>query len=151
MNAPHILVLNGPNLSRLGKREPAIYGHRTLTDINAALEAAFPDVSFEFYQSEDEGDIIGRLYDSEDRRACRGVVLNAGALTHYSIALRDAISAVALPVVEVHLSNIYAREEFRSKSVISAVCRGVVSGFGEESYHLGVQALLSLAEAGPKQ
>lgn len=151
MKAHSILVLNGPNLSRLGRREPAVYGHRTLSDINGSLEEAFPEVSFEFFQSEDEGEIIERLYKAEDGGSCTGVVLNAGALTHYSIALRDAIAALTLPVVEVHLSNVHAREEFRHRSVISAVCLGVVGGFGEESYRLGVRALLAHAEAGGGQ
>ncbi|MDP8305516.1 MAG: type II 3-dehydroquinate dehydratase [Candidatus Chlorobium antarcticum] len=150
MSQHRILVLNGPNLSRLGKREPAIYGHTTLQEINTGIADAFPEIAFEFFQSEDEGELLEKLFHVEDHGGCMGVVLNAGALTHYSIALRDAISAVKVPVVEVHLSNIYAREEFRSKSVISAVCYGVVSGFGEESYHLGVRALISLKENGSR-
>lgn len=145
MSAVSILVLNGPNLSRLGKREPQVYGHRTLDDINRSLSDSFPDISFEFYQSEHEGALLEKLFACEDRGNFAGVVLNAGAFTHYSIALRDAISAVGIPVVEVHLSNIFAREEFRHKSVISAVCSGVISGFGEASYHLGVKALLGIA------
>jgi 3-dehydroquinate dehydratase-2 len=144
MSAITILVMNGPNLSRLGKREPEIYGYRTLEDINRGLVDAFPEIGFGFFQSEDEGDLLQKLFEIEDHGGWSGVVLNAGALTHYSIALRDAISAVKVPVVEVHLSNIYAREEFRRKSVISEVCVGVISGFGAESYHLGVRGLLSL-------
>lgn len=139
-----ILVLNGPNLSRLGKREPEVYGDRTLDDINRELAESFPAVSFEFFQSEDEGLLLEKLFHIEDKGGYNGVVLNAGALTHYSVALRDAISAITLPVVEVHLSNIYAREEFRHKSVISAVCVGVISGFGANSYHLGVRALMDI-------
>ncbi len=141
MGTLSILVLNGPNLSRLGKREPEIYGTLTLDDINRGLAESFPDVAFDFFQSEDEGVLIEKLFQAEDNGSCSGVVLNAGALTHYSIALRDAISAIKLPVVEVHLSNIYAREEFRRTSVISEVCRGVISGFGATSYHLGVRAI----------
>lgn len=137
-----ILVLNGPNLSRLGKREPEIYGHLSLDDINRELERSFPGISFEFFQSEHEGFIAEKLFEAEDRGSFSGAVLNAGALTHYSIALRDAISAVKLPVIEVHLSNVHAREEFRRTSVISEVCAGVISGFGAKSYHLGVRALL---------
>jgi 3-dehydroquinate dehydratase-2 len=144
MSAMSILVLNGPNLSRLGKREPEIYGRQTLDDINRELGESFPDLSFDFFQSEDEGALLEKLFQVEDHGAYRGVVLNAGALTHYSVALRDAISAVTIPVVEVHLSNIYAREEFRRKSVISEVCSGVISGFGANSYHLGVRALLGM-------
>ena len=139
-----IVVLNGPNLSRLGKREPEVYGRQTLDDINRELAASFPKISFEFFQTEYEGELLEKLFQSEDQGDCRGVVLNAGALTHYSIALRDAISAITIPVVEVHLSNIYAREEFRHRSVISAVCVGVISGFGANSYHLGVRALLGI-------
>lgn len=142
MSTSVILVLNGPNLSRLGKREPEVYGSRTLDDINRELAESFPGVAFDFCQSEEEGVLIEKIFQAEDGGACTGVVLNAGALTHYSIALRDAISAVKLPVVEVHLSNVHAREEFRRTSVISEVCLGVISGFGPRSYHLGVRALL---------
>jgi len=139
-----IVVLNGPNLSRLGKREPEVYGSQTLDDINRELAASYPEISFEFFQTEFEGKLLEKLFQIEDHGGCQGVVLNAGALTHYSIALRDAISAVTIPVVEVHLSNIYAREEFRHTSVISPVCAGVISGFGANSYHLGVRALLGI-------
>ena len=144
MSAMTILVLNGPNLSRLGKREPEVYGRQTLADINRELAESFPEISFEFFQTEHEGSLLEKLFQSEDQGGYQGVVLNAGALTHYSIALRDAISAITIPVVEVHLSNIYAREEFRRKSVISEVCVGVISGFGAKSYHLGVRALLGI-------
>lgn len=144
MNTCSILVLNGPNLSRLGKREPDVYGTCTLEDINRTLAESFPLVSFEFFQSETEGELIEKLFYSEDEGRHCGVLCNAGALTHYSITLRDAISAVKLPVIEVHLSNIYAREPFRRNSVISEVCCGVISGFGTASYHLGVQALLGM-------
>ncbi len=144
MGTHSILVLNGPNLSRLGKREPEIYGKLTLDDINRELVESFSEVAFEFYQSEGEGALIEKLFQAEDNGSCCGVVLNAGALTHYSIALRDAISAIRLPVVEVHLSNIYAREAFRRTSVISEVCKGVISGFGANSYSLGVRAILEI-------
>ncbi|MEI6758239.1 MAG: type II 3-dehydroquinate dehydratase [Chlorobium sp.] len=144
MSAMTILVLNGPNLSRLGKREPEVYGRQTLDDINRELANSFPELSLEFFQSEDEGKLLEKLFQVEDQGSFCGVVINAGALTHYSIALRDAISAITIPVVEVHLSNIYAREEFRRKSVISEVCAGVISGFGANSYHLGVRALLGI-------
>lgn len=143
-----ILVLNGPNLSRLGKREPSVYGARTLGEIQQALSQAFPAVEFEFFQSESEGALIEKLFEAEDGGRIEGVVLNAGALTHTSIALRDAIASIRLPVVEAHLSNIFAREEFRRRSFISEVCVGVISGFGEMSYHLGVQALLARAKRG---
>ncbi|ACF11536.1 3-dehydroquinate dehydratase, type II [Chlorobaculum parvum NCIB 8327] len=146
MKPVSILVMNGPNLSRLGKREPEIYGSLTLDDINRGLADAFPEVTFEFFQSEYEGALLEKLFELEDRGGCSGVVLNAGALTHYSIALRDAISAVIMPVVEVHLSNVHKREGFRRTSVISEVCVGVIGGFGADSYHLGVQDLLKRVE-----
>ncbi len=142
MKPVSILVMNGPNLSRLGKREPEIYGSLTLDDINQGIAGAFPEVTFQFFQSEYEGALIEKLFEIEEAAGCSGVVLNAGALTHSSIALRDAISAVSMPVVEVHLSNVHQREHFRRTSVISEVCAGVIGGFGADSYHLGVQALL---------
>ncbi len=142
ISAMSILVLNGPNLSRLGKREPEVYGYQTLDDINRGLVESFPELKFEFFQSEDEGALLEKLFNIEDKGGYKGVLLNAGAFTHYSIALRDAISGVTVPVIEVHLSNIFAREEFRRTSVISEVCVGVISGFGANSYHLGVRALL---------
>ncbi len=145
-----ILVLNGPNLSRLGKREPSIYGKRTLSEIEQGLAGAFKEVELEFFQSEHEGALIEKLFEAEDGGEIQGVVLNAGALTHTSIALRDAIASLRLPVVEVHLSNIFAREPFRRHSVISEVCIGVISGFGEMSYHLGVQALKAHLQNGSR-
>lgn len=144
MDMVSILVMNGPNLSRLGKREPEIYGNRTLDDINKDLADSFAGVSFDFFQSEEEGELLEKLFHCEDHGGYSGVILNAGALTHYSIALRDAISAISIPVIEVHLSNIYAREEFRRISVISEVCSGVISGFGENSYHLAVYGLMGM-------
>jgi 3-dehydroquinate dehydratase-2 len=144
MSATSILVMNGPNLSRLGKREPEIYGSLTLDEINRGIAEAFPEVKFEFFQSEFEGELLQKLFEIEDLGGWSGVVLNAGALTHYSIALRDAISSIRVPVVEVHLSNVHKREEFRHHSVLSAVCIGVIAGFGADSYHLGVSALLKL-------
>ena len=134
-----ILVINGPNLNMLGKREPEIYGNRTLADINADLSKRFlGKAELEFYQSNCEGDIITALQDT----ACEGVVLNAGACTHYSYAIHDAIKSIQAPVVEVHLSNIYKREEYRHKSVIAAACIGSICGFGEKSYALAIEALL---------
>lgn len=143
MSPLSLLILNGANLSRLGRREPQHYGACTLQEINARLSARFPEARLEFFQSEYEGELIKKLYDAEDSGKIDGVVLNAGAYTHYSLALRDAIAATRLPVVEVHLSNIYARESFRRMSVLSEVCIGVISGFGEESYALGILALQS--------
>ena len=134
-----ILVINGPNLNMLGTREPEIYGARTLGDINADLVKKFEGkAELEFYQSNCEGDIITALQST----ACDGVVLNAGAYTHYSYAIHDAIKSIVSPVVEVHLSNIYKREEYRHKSVIAGACKGSICGFGEKSYALAVEALL---------
>ncbi|HDI51107.1 MAG TPA: type II 3-dehydroquinate dehydratase [Bacteroidetes bacterium] len=135
-----ILIIHGVNLNLLGTRERHIYGDKTLKDIDNHLSSVFPEVTFEFFQSNHEGAIIDKLHQARD--SFDGIVLNAGAYTHYSIAIRDAIASISVPVVEVHLSNIFAREEFRHKSVISAVCKGVISGFGIESYVLGVKALV---------
>lgn len=139
-----ILILNGPNLNLLGTREPGIYGSTTLDDLLRELGRRFPDVAFSHFQSNSEGALIDRLHEAWREGGYAGVVLNAGAYTHTSVALRDAIAAAGgLPVVEVHLSNVHSREEFRHRSLISAVCRGVICGFGTESYMLAVQALVS--------
>ncbi|WP_456407111.1 type II 3-dehydroquinate dehydratase [Caldithrix abyssi] len=134
-----ILVIHGPNLNLLGQRNPEIYGTFTLEQLNQKIKNHFPELEFEFFQSNHEGQIIDRIHLA--REASDGIVINPGALTHYSYSLRDAIEATPLPVVEVHLSNIFARESFRKNSVISEVCLGTVSGFGAHSYLLGVEAL----------
>jgi 3-dehydroquinate dehydratase-2 len=136
-----ILVLHGPNLNLLGKREPSIYGTATLWDIESRLKKKFPDVKFEFFQSNSEGALIDELHKTIGT-SFDGVVLNPGAYAHYSYAIRDAISALKIPVVEVHVSNVHAREEFRRQSVIAPACRGVIAGFGIISYELAAQFLI---------
>lgn len=135
-----ILIISGPNLGLLGKREPAVYGKRSLTDMERRLRKKFPKVRFKFVQTNHEGEIVDVLNDAHG--SFDGIVINPGAYTHYSYAIRDAIAALSTPVVEVHLSNVHAREEFRRHSVIAAVCRGVVAGFGVASYELAVRSLV---------
>lgn len=145
---PHVLVLNGPNLNFLGRREPQIYGHTTLIDVIDELRRRYDGtLVIDHLQSNHEGVLIDRLQAATDEPNLLGVVLNAGAYTHTSVALRDAVSSIApLPVVEVHLSNVQAREDFRHRSLIGAVCRGVIAGFGTDSYRLAVEALTKREE-----
>ena len=138
-----ILVLNGPNLNMLGKREPAIYGARTLEDINADLKKTADKlgVSLAFFQSNHEGALVDTIQSALNLH--QGILINPGAYTHTSVAIRDAISAVAIPTVEVHLSNIHQREAFRHHSYIAPVAIGQISGFGADSYRLGLEGLVS--------
>ena len=143
-----VLVLNGPNLNLLGTREPEVYGAGSLNDLVAELVAygATKQVSVEAFQSDIEGELVDRLHEAQGK--VDGVILNAGAYTHYSIALRDAISGTGLRVVETHVSNVHAREEFRHTSMIAPVCVGVVSGFGRDSYFVALDALIRSAHVG---
>ena len=137
-----ILIINGPNLNLLGKREPSVYGGRSFEDYFRELQEACRDrAELAYFQSNAEGALIDKL--QEAGFACDGIVLNAGAYTHTSIALADAIRAVPAPVVEVHISNVYAREEYRHHSFLSPACRGCIAGFGLDSYWLAVEALLA--------
>lgn len=138
-----ILIINGPNLNLLGRRQPEIYGKRTFGDILADLRDRHPRCEIEYFQSNCEGALIDKLHEVGYNQDFIGIVLNAGAYTHTSLALADAIAAIELPVIEVHLSNIAAREPIRHTSLIAPVCRGSIAGFGEKSYALAIEALLT--------
>jgi 3-dehydroquinate dehydratase-2 len=137
-----IIIINGPNLNFLGKREPGIYGAQTLWDLENRLKEKFSKLKLEFYQSNSEGAVVDFLQKAMDGSVA-GVVLNAGAYSHYSYAIRDAITMLPIPVIEVHISNTYAREEFRRTSVLSAVCKGVIAGLGTEGYELALEYLVN--------
>ena len=136
-----IVIINGPNLNLLGVREPEKYGFRSFEDYLAELRVRFAECELEFYQSNVEGEIINKLH--EVGFSADGVVLNAGGYTHTSVAIADAVAAIEAPVIEVHISNVHQREEFRHKSMISCACVGVICGFGLDSYRLAVEALLA--------
>lgn len=136
-----VLVIHGPNLNLLGEREPGIYGGDTFNSINEEIinEAKVLGFECEIFQSNHEGGIIDKIHSA--RNDFSGIIINPGAYTHYSYAIRDAISAIKIPCIEVHISNIHSREEFRSKSVIAPVCKGQIAGFGKNSYMLALRAL----------
>ena len=138
MPSPGVLVLNGPNLNLLGSREPEVYGSATLADIEADLRRRFPDLALRFEQHNDEGGLITALH-AADTVATAGIVLNAAGYTHTSVVLRDAVAAIRTPVIEVHLSNVAAREAFRQHSLLAAVCAGTITGLGPSGYRLAVQ------------
>ena len=139
-----IAIINGPNLNLLGKREPGIYGNVSFDEFLASLKKKYADVEINYFQSNVEGEIVNELqrvgFDYD------GIILNAAAYTHTSIAIGDAVAAIKIPVVEVHLSNVHAREEFREKSLIAAVCAGKICGFGWHSYELGLLALAEILQ-----
>ena len=136
----HIEIINGPNLNLTGKREPAIYGNTTMEEMVDALRRRFPDVEIGYYQSNVEGEIINRLH--EVGFSAQGIILTAGGYSHTRVAIHYAIAAITTPVIEVNISNIFAREEYRRHSLLSEVCRGVVCGFGLEGYRFAVESFL---------
>ena len=139
--AMKILILNGPNLNLLGEREPEIYGSGTMDGIMQMLRENYPEIEFDYYQSNVEGELINRLQATRTD-GTDGIVFNAGAYTHTSVALHDCIRSIEKPVIEVHISNVAKREEFRHVSLIASACLGTISGFGIDSYRLGVEALM---------
>ncbi len=135
-----LLIINGPNLNLLGKREPGIYGNQTFQEFFTEMQKQFNTIELNYFQSNIEGELITKIQEADD--TYEGVILNAGAYTHTSIGIGDAIKAVSVPVVEVHISNTFGREEFRHQSYISPNAKGVILGFGMQSYVLGVQSFL---------
>jgi 3-dehydroquinate dehydratase II len=136
-----ILIVNGPNLNLLGKREPTIYGSESFEQFFQTLRKRFPDIELDYFQSNVEGELINKLH--ETGFSFDGIVLNAGAYTHTSVAIHDAISAIKTPVIEVHISNVYGREEFRHKSLITSKCIGLLTGFGLEGYAMAISYFIS--------
>ncbi|CAN5189890.1 type II 3-dehydroquinate dehydratase [soil metagenome] len=143
----NIIVLNGPNLNLLGDRDTKTYGKATLQDIHRELNAAFPDCSFTFIQSNHEGELIDAIHNARNG-SYDALIANWGGFTHTSVAIRDALELLAIPKVEVHISNIHGREEFRERSVTGKMMDGIITGFGSFSYHLGVEAAKKLATRG---
>lgn len=137
-----VLIINGPNLNLLGVREPQIYGKVGMEEYLQALRADYPEVEIDYFQSNMEGEIIDRLHADGFDNELAGIILNAGAYTHTSLAIADAIRSIEVPVVEVHISNVWSREPERQRSLISGACRGVIAGFGLDSYRLGLEALI---------
>lgn len=135
-----IQIINGPNLNLLGVREPGIYGNSSFDTYLTQLQSRYPDIQIDYYQSNIEGELIDKM--QQVGFDCDGIILNAGAYTHTSIALHDCIRSLKSPVIEVHISNVHQREEFRHHSIISSACKGVICGFGLDSYRLAVEALL---------
>lgn len=141
-----VLIINGPNLNLLGVREKTVYGDRSFSDYLQDLKSAYPLVEIDYFQSNHEGALIDELH--RNGFDCDGIILNAGAYTHTSIALADAIRSITAPVVEVHISNVHAREEYRRQSMIAPACKGVIAGFGLDSYRLALEALLHVQAEG---
>lgn len=135
-----IVIINGPNLNLLGTREKSIYGVQTFEDFFSMLKNKFPEIEFEYFQSNVEGELINKLQEVGFSSA--GIILNAGGYTHTSVSVSDAIAAIKTPVIEVHISNIFAREEYRHVSLLSKNCKGIISGFGLDSYRLAVESFL---------
>ena len=138
-----ILIINGPNLNLLGQREPGIYGSESFESYLPQLRAKYPDIEIDYYQSNVEGELINKMQETGFFGGYDGIVLNAGAYTHTSVALLDCIRSLRCPVIEVHISNVHKREEFRHHSMISAACLGVICGFGLDSYRLAIEALVN--------
>jgi 3-dehydroquinate dehydratase-2 len=144
----HVEIINGPNLNLLGRREPEKYGHSSFEEYLLVLKSRYPDIIFNYYQSNIEGEIVNEIQNTGF--SCDGIILNAGGYTHTSVAITDAIAAVPSPVVEVHLTNLLAREEFRHTSLIGRNCAGSISGFGLDSYRLALEALIEIINSKKK-
>ena len=138
----NINIINGPNLNLLGVREPEKYGHSSFESYIKVLRELYPGMVFTYFQSNVEGELINQIQNSD--KSSNGIILNAGGYTHTSVAIHDAIAAIKVPVIEVHITNIHAREEFRHTSIISGNCRGSIAGFGLDSYRLAVEALIEI-------